>query len=395
MNTLKKRILQCIFILTLFSLSACTKNNTASDQNSEQPNQLNNTENPTDNGENVQETPVSPSIEEPTVPVGTRTNPLPLNTTALFDGSESLFDTYKAEITLLDVTRGKDALAMAIEANQFNTEPAKGKEYLFAKFRVRVLSSENDTVIDINNASFDLVSENGKTYDSYTPVSGITPSLRELYAGGTMEGYACFEVDIDDAYPSIVFLERNNHGIWFSTDPDASLATGSTVYVPSENIPKPDTSNALLGTRLNPYSKGEQASFDGTDTLFDTYKATIILKDVIRGDAAMDIVANANRYNEVPGNDKEYLLAHFEVSAQSSKDDAKIEISSANFELVSEDGVKYDEIVSIAGLEPNLTTMYPGNTQDGYACFLVDKKDQTPNIVFLERDNGGLWFSTK
>ena len=215
-----------------------------------------------------------------------------------------------------------------------------------------------------------------------------------MYAGGTQEGYACFEVNTDDKNPSIVFLERNNNGIWFSTNPDAILKEGSTVYVPAESIPSPDTTNAALGSRLNPYPVGATATFDGTETLFDTYKAKIKLKKVIRGDSAMDIIANANNLNELPPNDQEYLLAKFEVEALESMDDTKIEISAANFELVSEDGIKYDTFVTISGLEPRLTTMYPGNKQTGYAYFIVDKKDKNPKIVFLERDFNGLWFAT-
>ena len=38
--------------------------------------------------------------------------------------------------------------------------------------------------------------------------------------------------------------------------------------------------------------------------------------------------------------------------------------------------------------------MYPNNKQEGYAYFIVNKKDKNPKIVFLERDFNGLWFDT-
>lgn len=395
----------CILFLMFLLFSLCSCSNTDKDNginnNDGKTNITPNTDtnNQLDTTDNITPAETLPK-EDDSVPIGTRDNPLPFNTTILYDGTDTngtggtLYDTYKVEITLLDVIRGSDALAIAVDANQFNTEPAEGKEYLLARFRIRGLSSENDAKIDINNASFTLVSENGKTYDSFTTISGIQPTLREMYAGGSQEGYACFEVDIDDKKPTIVFLERNNNGLWFSTDPDAKLNEGSTVYVPAENIPSPDTANAALGSRLKPHPVGATVTFDGMETLFDTYKANITLKEVIRGDTALNIIANANNLNQLPVDDQEYLLAKFEVDALESLDDSKIEISAANFELVSEDGIKYDTFISVSGLEPKLTTMYPGNKQEGYAYFIVNKKDKNPKIVFLERDFNGLWFDT-
>lgn len=402
MKIRKKRY--CIFFLIflLFSLCSCS--------NADKENGLNNKDGTTNiitdpeiNDETDTTNNTSPEgtlpNEDNSVPIGTSDNPLPFNTTVLFDGTgingtNTIYDTYQAELTLLDITRGSDALSIALNANRFNTEPAEGKEYLLARFKIRALTSENDIKIDINNSSFTLVSEDGKAYDSFTTISGIQPTLREMYAGGDQEGYACFEVNKDDKNPSIVFLERYNNGIWFSTNPDAKLKEGSTVYVPVKNIPTPDTTKAALGSRLNPYAVGDIATFDGTETLFDTYKATLRLLKVIRGDTAMDIIANASNLNELPEDDQEYLLAKFKINTLNSLDDAKIEISAANFELVSEDGIKYDNFVTVSGLEPRLTTMHPGDTRVGYAYFIVDKKDKHPKIVFLERNFNGLWFST-
>jgi hypothetical protein len=398
MNLRKKCYCILILIFLLFSLCSCsnTNKNDGINNNNANTNIPPNTDN-INQTNTTDSTPPEEAItqDDPTTLIGTRTNPLPFNTTILFNGNNTLYDTYQAELTLLDVIRGSDALAIVLNANQFNTEPDEGKEYLLAKFKIRALSSENDAMIDINTSSFSLISEEGKAYNSFTAISGIQPSLKEMYAGGTQEGYACFEVNKDDMNPYIVFLERNNNGIWFSTNPNAKLADGSTVYVPADSISYPDTTNADLGSRLNPITIGTMATFDGMDTLFDTYKAQITLKEVIRGDDAMDIVANSNNLNELPDDEHEYLLAKFDVNALESLDRTKIEISAANFELVSEDGIKYDNNVTIAGLEPKLTTMYPGNKQEGYAYFIVNKKDINPKIVFLERDFNGVWFSTR
>ena len=163
---------------------------------------------------------------------GARSNPLPIGVTGLFDGTDEIVNTFKVELTLTEVLRGGEALQMAKAANEFNDDPPEGKEYLFAKFKVKGLASTDDAVIDINNAKFDLVSSSGTVYDDFVSVAGLTPSLGDLYAGGEKEGYAYFYVDVDDAAPTIVFLDYIHEGLWFATDPDAQLAEGSQVYTP-------------------------------------------------------------------------------------------------------------------------------------------------------------------
>lgn len=155
--------------------------------------------------------------EKPAVKAGTRKNPIPLNTTALFDGMNTIFDKFKVELTLTQVVRGDAALDLVKKGNEFNSDPPEGKEYLLAKFKIRALQSQDDKNIDINSSSFELVSQAGNKYDDFVTVSGVEPGLNEMYAGAEQEGYAYFLVDKSDTSPLIVFLNRNDGGIWFST----------------------------------------------------------------------------------------------------------------------------------------------------------------------------------
>ena len=142
----------CILILItlLFSLCSCSN----SDKKNNVTNNSNNTNLNSDALNNKDENSSSGTDTEPlpdeSVPIGTRNNPLPFNTTVLYNGSDTLYDMYTAELTLLDIVRGPDALAIAKSSNQYNSTPSEGKEYLFAKFRVRALTSDNDAMIDIN-----------------------------------------------------------------------------------------------------------------------------------------------------------------------------------------------------------------------------------------------------
>lgn len=107
--------------LVLFVLTACS--NPSSSQTTNSASSSNTSSNTQTN---------IPASESSVIKAGTRKNPLPYKTTALFDGMDTIFDTYKAEITLLEVVRGDKAWEMAKAANQFNTEPGEEKEYIFA-----------------------------------------------------------------------------------------------------------------------------------------------------------------------------------------------------------------------------------------------------------------------
>lgn len=147
--------------------------------------------------------------------LGSRKNPVPLGSTVYYDGTNTIFDKYKVDITFTQVIRGEEAWALVQKGNEFNKPAPEGKEYLMIKVKIKAFESENDEKIDINAASFDLVSKDGVKYDDFTIVSGVEPQLKEMYAGAEQEGYIVFTVNIGDE-PTVVFLDRNNGGVWFS-----------------------------------------------------------------------------------------------------------------------------------------------------------------------------------
>ncbi|HEX3023220.1 MAG TPA: hypothetical protein VHP81_12605 [Lachnospiraceae bacterium] len=327
------------------------------------------------------------------IQIGNKSNPLPTNTTILFDGSDTHYDTYQVEVTLLEVVRGDEALSIVQSTNDSFTNPEKGKEYLLAKFLLRALYSENDSIIDMSNASFSVFHTDGSAYEDSSTISGTQPSLKDMYAGSEQEGFVYFLIDSNDKAPNIVFLERNKGGIWFSTDKKSKLPQGSKVYVPSKNQSIPKVNELAKGTRLNPFQLGVTVPYDGRETLFDTYQADIKLIDVVRGDEALNLVAKANSYNRLPPSNQEYLLARFSIKTYHSKSNEPIELSNDSFDLVSGDGLKYNSKVTIDNLEPSIGVMKEGSEQEGYVYFLVNKNDSNPLIVFLERNKNGIWFT--
>ena len=159
-----------------------------------------------------------PVSEEPTdqpPAPGTRRNPLPLKTTATFDGTGSFVYKFKLDLTATEVVRGAAAREKVKAANQFNADPSEGMEYILVKFKVKAHESQSDEKINLNNIMFDFISKDGVAYNSFVSIAGLKPSFSSLYPGGEMEGYAYSIIKKGDT-PSIVFLESVNKGLWFA-----------------------------------------------------------------------------------------------------------------------------------------------------------------------------------
>ena len=69
---------------------------------------------------------------------------------------------------------------------------------------------------DVSQLDFTAVSDNGKDYESVSIVCTEPKLSADLYPGASVEGWAAFEVDIDDN-PLLTFGRdyQGKDGIWF------------------------------------------------------------------------------------------------------------------------------------------------------------------------------------
>ncbi len=153
------------------------------------------------------------------------------------------------------------------------------------------------------------------------------------------------------------------------------------------------TEEPVKGTRKSPYTLNETAAFDGMKSTFYSFIADLTMTEIIRGEEAYNLVMQGSKYNDVPPEGKEYILAKFKIKALESKNDEKIDMNEYMFDFVSAEGIKYNDFVNVSGLEPKLTEIYAGAEIEGWAYQLVDISD-TPSIVFCESVKKGVWFST-
>lgn len=153
-------------------------------------------------------------------PVGSRRDPAPVGTTLTVTAGGPA-GTYTAKVTVLEALRGDAAWERVRAANPFNESAEDGYEYLIARIRFELVSMEDpDAALSVSPVDFTAVSAAGREYEPLITTVPPSPSIRAtLYAGASHEGWAVFQVAVDDPAPVIAYgrdpLGRG--GIWFAT----------------------------------------------------------------------------------------------------------------------------------------------------------------------------------
>ncbi len=175
--------------------------------------------------ETTEPTTTAPVVEEDK---GKFSNPYQVGETAYFDGYDTLFDPFRAEVVIQQIYRGPEALQMVKDASPINPDPEEGKEYLIAQVLVKVNASKNQESVGLSNYFFSLANgADARMYGDVTLLRNVTPALSPIQIGETSIGYVTFEVNQDDPSPYIVFLSRAHGGIWFETNNEAETTPSS------------------------------------------------------------------------------------------------------------------------------------------------------------------------
>lgn len=155
------------------------------------------------------------SPPNPNPPQTSRTNPAGLNQAVRVEVEDWLDGRIVMELELLELIDGTRAWNMVREWNQFNSAPGDGKEYVLAKFRVRIVAAEVEPY-DLNHAQFDVYSGTGVQYTDFVSVAGMDPDLRtNLYAGAEHAGFTAFVVRTDDSPVTVYKAGWGNDAMWF------------------------------------------------------------------------------------------------------------------------------------------------------------------------------------
>ena len=136
-----------------------------------------------------------PEEKETQSKLGSRSNPVPFQTTATVDdelyNDEGEAFAIKFDLTVEEVIRGKEAYEQLVAMNEFNEPAPDGYEWVLAKTKVKFIESETeDLAFHIDGTmNFEMVSESGDIYSG--DIVGTTePDFSfEMYVGNEKEGY--------------------------------------------------------------------------------------------------------------------------------------------------------------------------------------------------------------
>ncbi|MBR0592425.1 hypothetical protein [Bacillus pumilus] len=168
----------------------------------------------------------------------------------------------------------------------------------------------------------------------------------------------------------------------------------------SESSSKQESKKEADGTRSAPIPLKESLMFeDYIMTQDKEYTATLelVVKEVIRGDKAFDILYKRNSNNPKPNKGYEYALIKVNVKMTDSEtDDEPILFSQIlNFEFFGSDGSPYADVLGVVVPKDFQGEVYNGGSLEGYLVNQVKKGDDFLIAYKSLSTTGKLFFKTK
>ena len=147
--------------------------------------------------------------------------------------------------------------------------------------------------------------------------------------------------------------------------------------------------------------KSNPVRFNNTIEVLSTYQngdeftSNFKLVELIRGEKANALVADANMFNDSPKEGYEYLMAKFSVEVlDGTNSSVQFMQNKYDFALISEGGEEYD-YTSVVSPQPEFDVkLNTGSSYDGYIVFEVRKTDKKPLISNGRSSDGsgGVWY---
>jgi hypothetical protein len=299
---------------------------------------------------------------EPGLPGSSRDNPAPFGETV---------QNGDWELQVLEVVRGSEAFDNLLETNQYNDPPPVGHEYVLVNLRARYLGDSEDAQ-DVG--SFWLrATGDARVKHRYTFAVNPSPEFQaSLFTGGEVSGWASVLVREDEGNLLLIFQP------WLSWDDDdelfLALERGASVEPVSARLAEEDD---LGRSRSVPVPLGERA-------VGETWELWII--ETIRGDEALELVLEANEFNDEPEEGMEYLLVNIGARNVASGDEAE-QINSLLFRVTGDAAIIYDSPYAVEP-EPRMDyDVYPGGEVTGWVTLQIPTTERDLILVYEP------WFS--
>ena len=294
---------------------------------------------------------------EPALPGGARDNPFPFG---------ELAETGDWDLQVLEVVRGEDASDMLLEANPFNEPPPDGYEYVLVNMFARYTGDSNE-VQEIDSFWLRSTGEARIKYPNIYPVTPEPVFDASLFNGGEVTGWTALLAQEDEDNLLLVFQD------WASFDEEdviyLALEEGASV----EPVTEPLAEENDLGTQVdNPAPPGEQV-------VDETWEIQVI--EHVRGQEALDMVMEANEFNEEPEPGMEYVLVHIGARNVSTSPEPQ-QISSFLFRITGDAGRVYDSTFVVSPSPALDHELYPGGEATGWITLTVPEGEQALRLVY-------------
>lgn len=316
---------------------------------------------------------------------GTRDNPYFLGERVALVLDDLVYD-----VGLVSVLRGSDALSFVQEANQFNSPPPDGMEFVVAEVLVRYLGEDEGPLV-LEESDWSVVTKGrifGRWDKPETPCC-LTPTVEFfLLAGGYGSGYMAWPVYEDDPDPMLAFGLSSDarHGWYFSLQPAPESGVPRPTAIPDAKMAYVPPSNADLGERSNPYPVGEFAQLvKGGDLELEVGITT-----VLRGADAHAFVMRANQFNDPAMSGMEYVVVEVVVS-YTGADAGVLELDEGAWSMVTHGRVfgRFDRTSDVCCLQPPFElALLPGGEASGYMAWPVYEDDPQPLLAFALTEDG-------
>lgn len=291
---------------------------------------------------------IAPTIAPTPAPIGlSRVNPFP---------GTDVVSVPNWDVQVLETKRGVDAWNDIQAANSYNEPAPEGMEYLLVKIHVKCTYDDSDEH-SISGYDFDVTGDKAILYTtSMASVVKPEPALdATLFSGGETEGWSAYLVTQGEANLILVFDESwsfdENSKRYIALDPGASIS-----------IP-PDL-NAIIASEMG---KHRNSPIPFKEKLV-TEDWEMAILEVVRGDAAWDLVFEANRYNDPPTEGYEYIAVKLHVRYIGTVDDSS-SINGYSYNITGSANILHG-FPSVVEPDPALDIeLFPGGEYEGWVVF--------------------------
>ncbi|MCG8349868.1 MAG: protein kinase [Chloroflexales bacterium] len=289
-----------------------------------------------------------------------RSNPFPAKSTVAVAGWE---------IQVLEMVRGREAWNRIHEANINNDPPPEGMEYVLLKLQVKSAHADR-TPREIDKYTFRITGDRLIDY-KWSPVVEPEPRLEaEISSGEAATGWAGYLVGAGEGNLMLIIhdvatdTDYQEHRYFIALDESAAIDVDPALR---KIIP------AQIGAQPS-----EPALF-GQQVITEDWEVTV--RDVVRGDAAWELIYATNQFNDPPAPGMEYIAVSVQVRYIGTVDDREL-VDSNDFQTRDSAGRTYDS-PSIIDPKPALEAyLFPGGVYEGWIVVQAPIDDTGTVLVF-------------